>query len=167
MYDTGVSLERLDAEVVPFLSANIEFKDPVLSARGLAKIRTGMRGFHCAFRFELDIHQMTVDVENGRALVDATMQLRSIPGYCYPLRTALVYDFEVDTSGEPRVTHIEEMWMLGDLVANAPLGVGALYDRVLRPASGLFFVGFFWLTTVLRGGRVRPSRPGERGAVPG
>jgi hypothetical protein len=163
MYDTGVSLGQLEEEVVPFLSEKIGFKDPVLSARGLSKIRTGVRGFHCAFRFELDIHQMTVDVEKGRALVDATMQLRSVPGYCYPLRTMLVYDFEIDSAGEPRITQIEEMWTLGDLFANAPLGVGAVYDRILRPTAGVFFLGFFWLTTLLRGGRVRPSRPDEQG----
>jgi hypothetical protein len=159
MYDTGVSLDQLEAEVVPFFAEDIAFVDPAVSARGLSKVRTGMRGFHCAFKFELDIHQMTVDAERGRALVDATMNLRSIPGYCYPLRTTLVYDFEVDASGEPRITRIEEMWALGDLVANAPLGIGALYDRVFRPASGVLFLGFFWLTTVLRRGRVRPSRP--------
>lgn len=158
MYDTGVSLEQLEAEVVPYFADGIGFKDPVLSARGRSKVRVGMRGFHCAFRFELDIHQMTVDARTGRALIDATMNLRSIPGYCYPLRTMLVYDFDVDASGEPRITHIEEIWSLGDLVANAPLGVGAIYDRFLRPSSGVLFLGFFWLTTVLRRGRVRPSR---------
>ena len=102
---------------------------------------------------------MTVDEKNGRALVDATMHLRSIPGYAYPLRTMLVYRFRLDAAGKLCITEIEEIWALGDLLENAPLGIGALYDRVFRPVSGALFLGFFWLTTVLRRGRVRVSRP--------
>lgn len=161
MYDTGVSLDVLEQEVCPYLAPNVAFKDPVLRAEGFNKIRIGMRGFHCAFKFELDIHQFAVklDGQRGRVLVDAHMNLRSVPGYMYPLRTTLVYDFVVDHDGDPLIENIEEMWPIGDLFANAPLGIGLLYGRLLRRISGAGFLGFFWLTTKLRGGRVRPSRP--------
>jgi hypothetical protein len=161
MYDTGVSLEELEREVCPYFSPDIAFLDPAVRTRGFSQVRTGMRGFHCAFKFELDIRQLSVQQEGarGRAIVDGTMNLRSLPGYCYPLRTILVYDFAIDSMGEILIDRIEEMWPLGDLLAHLPLGLGALYGRLFRSISGVGLLGFFWLTTVLRRGRVRPSRP--------
>jgi hypothetical protein len=160
MYDTGVPLYQLEREVLPYLAAEVSFVDPAVRGRGYDKIRIGLRGFHTAFRFHFDVTQMSVQMEagRGRALIDGVMHLGSVPGYSYPLRTVLVYEFTLREDGAVRIESIEELWPLGDLFANAPLGLGKLYGRLFRTVSGLGFLGFFWLTTVLRKGRVRPSR---------
>jgi|SRR5476649_2935140 hypothetical protein len=160
MYDTGVPLEQLEREVLPYLTAEVSFVDPAVRGRGFDKIRIGLRGFHTAFKFHFDITQMSVGMTEGRgrALIDGTMHLGSVPGYSYPLRTVLVYEFTLREDGAVRVHAIEEMWPLGDLLANAPLGLGKLYGGVFRTVSGMGFLGFFWLTTVLRRGQVRQSR---------
>jgi hypothetical protein len=62
MYDTGVSLQQLESEVCPYLSPTISFVDPVLRATGFKRIRIGLRGFHCAFKFDLDIRQMSIEL---------------------------------------------------------------------------------------------------------
>jgi hypothetical protein len=156
MYDTGVPLDELEREVLPFLAAEVSFVDPAVRGKGFDKIRVGLRGFHTAFKFHFDITQMSV--QNGRALIDGVMHLRPLGSYSYPLRTVLVYEFELREDGAVRVTSIEEMWPIGDLLANAPLGLGKLYGNAFRTVSGMGFLGFFWLTTVLRRGRVRQSR---------
>ena len=160
MYDTGVPLDELEREVLPYLAAEVSFVDPAVRGRGFDKIRVGLRGFHTAFKFHFDITQMSVQIDQarGRALIDGVMHLRSLPGYSYPLRTVLVYEFALRDDGAVRVTSIEEMWPLGDLFANAPLGLGKLYGKIFRTVSGLGFLGFFWLTTLLRRGQVRQSR---------
>jgi hypothetical protein len=160
MYDTGVPLDELEREVCPYLAAEVSFVDPAVRARGFDKIRVGLRGFHAAFKFHFDIAQLSVQLDSGkgRALIDGTMHLRSVPGYSYPLRTVLIYEFTLREDGAVRITSIEELWPLGDLLANAPLGLGALYGRVFRTVSGIGFLAFFRLATVLRGGRVRQSR---------
>ncbi|HEX4383680.1 MAG TPA: hypothetical protein VH083_12045 [Myxococcales bacterium] len=160
MYDTGVPLDELEREVIPFLSAEVSFVDPAVRGHGFDKIRVGLRGFHTAFKFHFDITQMSVQISEGRgrALIDGVMHLRPVPGYTYPLRTVLVYEFTLREDGAVRVTSIEEMWPIGDLLANAPLGLGKLYGTAFRTVSGMGFLGFFWLTTVLRRGRVRQSR---------
>jgi hypothetical protein len=160
MYDTGVPLDQLEREVLPYLAAEVSFVDPAVSGRGFDKIRVGLRGFHTAFKFHFDITQMSVqNVEGrGRALIDGVMHLRPVGSYTYPLRTVLVYEFTLRDDGAVRVTSIEEMWPVGDLLANAPLGLGKLYGKAFRTVSGMGFLGFFWLTTVLRRGQVRQSR---------
>ncbi len=161
MYDTEVPLSTLDERVVPFLAPDVSFTDPWLTARGLNRIRAGMRGFHCAFRFDLVVSQLDVLLdeggEGGRVLVDGVMRLRSIPRYEYPLRTFLVLEF-VLTGGRPLVTHLDEMWSFGHMIRHAPLGVGLFYDRVFRPAAGWFFEGFFRLACAVRGGPPEPGR---------
>jgi hypothetical protein len=156
MYDTGVPLDQLEREVLPYLSAEVSFVDPAVRGRGFDKIRHGLRGFHTAFKFHFDITQMSV--QNGRALIDGVMHLRPVAGYTYPLRTVLVYEFTLRDDGAVRVTSIEEMWPIGDLLANAPLGLGKLYGKVFRGAFGLGLSGFFRAVTALRRGQVRQSR---------
>jgi hypothetical protein len=151
MYDTRVPIGVLRARVAPYLGRDVVFVDPWIHARGGRKFWTGLAGFHCTFRFDLDISQIGVEVEGerGRAILDGMMNLRQLGFYTYPLRTILVYDF-VLTGGEPeiRIEKLEEMWSFADMIANAPL-VGWFYDRVFRRASGYFFTAFFWLSCAL------------------
>jgi hypothetical protein len=159
MYDTSVPLSVLEEKVCPYLADDVAFVDPAVKAHGYRKVRTGLRGFHCAFWFDFDIHDLHVRMHannsSGQALASGVMNLRSIPGYVYPLRTHLVYDFVLGESGSLTITRVEEMWSLGDLIENAPLGIGKIYDGVLRPLAGYFLVGFFWLTCRLKGGKSR------------
>lgn len=161
MYDTEVALSVLEERVCPYLAPDVGFSDPWLRARGLARFKTGLFGFHCAFRFDFTIRQLGVRLnpsgDGGRVLVEGVMNLRSIPGYVYPLRTILVYDF-VFVGVEPDITSQEEMWSFADLFLNAPLLVGRFYDGLFRPAAGVFFLGFFRLACYLRR---RPSSGGE------
>lgn len=170
MYDTGVPIPVLRERVFPYLSPDIEFVDPWLVARGRERFEAGLPGFHCAFRFDFDIAQIGVALdargEGGRAMVDGTMNLRSIPSYTYPLRTILVYDFALGRGARGLlIDRQEEMWSFGDMLAHAPFPVGWLYRDVFRPASGRFFTAFFRLSCALSAGRVRPSRPASRPCV--
>jgi hypothetical protein len=157
MYDTRVPLDVLDEKVCPYLAPGVGFVDPWIRARGFQRFRAGLRGFHCAFRFELDVHQLAAQVSpdgrRGRALVEGMMNLRSVPGLVYPLRTILVLEFDVGADGEPRLTDLEEMWSLADMIRHLPGGIGRLYQDVFRVWSGRFFSGFFWLACKLRGQR--------------
>src|SRR3989338_10486687 len=107
MYDTSVPLSILEEKICPYLAPDVVFGDPWLRSQGHQKIRMGMRGFHCAFRFEFDIHQLAIqpnkDGRGGRALIEGVMNLRAILGYVYPLRSILTYDFTLNEQGEPRI----------------------------------------------------------------
>lgn len=153
MYDTAVSKSELEERVCPFLAADIEFSDPWLRADGLARFKTGLFGFHDAFRFDLTINHMAVMKnsrgDGGQVLVEGVMNLRSIPGYMYPLRTILLYDFTLAGS-EVHITRLEEMWSFGDMILKAPLLAGRFYDQLFRPAAAVFFDGFFRLATFVR-----------------
>ena len=54
MYDTSVPLSTLEERVIPYLSPSVAFIDPWILARGKRKFRIGVRGFHCALRFDFD-----------------------------------------------------------------------------------------------------------------
>ena len=155
MYDTRVPLAALEARVVPYLGPDVVFVDPWLVAHGKDRFRIGARGFHCAFRFDFDIFQVGVTLDDrgdgGRALVDGVMNLRQLGFYTYPLRTILHYNFTLP-EGRLQIERLEEMWSFGDMIASLPLGVGWLYRNGFRPAAGHFFTAFFWLSCALRGG---------------
>lgn len=161
MYDTGVPLAVLEERVIPCLAPGVVFVDPWLVGRRREIVGNGLRGFHCAFRFDFEIFQIGVTLnergDRGRALVDGVMNLRQLRVYTYPLRTILVYDFALIEGGRGlRIEKLEEMWSFGDMIAEAPLLVGWSYRNVFRPAAGVFFTVFFWLSCVLRRGRAQP-----------
>lgn len=153
MYDTSVPIPTLEERVYPYLAPDIEFVDPWILARGRGKFETGLRGFHCVIRFDFDIFQLAVRMnergDGGRAMVDGVMNLRQLRFYTYPLRTILVYDFRLtEGDGALQITRLEEMWSFADMIANAPL-VGRLYDGVFRRGAGYFFTAMFWLSCAL------------------
>lgn len=169
MYDTSVPIPILKERVHPHLAPDIEFIDGILTATGAAKFKTGLSGFHCVFFFDFDIFQSSVklsaDGSSGRAMVDGVMNLRTVPGYTYPLRTILVYDFVLLDGGTRfQITRQEEMWSYGDLLENAPL-IGRLFQAGRRIA-GYFFTGFFWLGATLRKHQALPSRRQQGGKRP-
>jgi hypothetical protein len=90
--------------------------------------------------------------------VDGVMNLRQLRFYTYPLRTILVYDFAVTADGL-RIRRLEEMWSFADMIANAPLLVGRLYQGAFRPLAGAFFVRAFRLACAVRAVLER-ARPG-------
>jgi hypothetical protein len=154
MYDTRVPRATLEERAIPLLALNVEFVDPWLRARTRRVFAIGLRGFHCVIRFDFDIFQLGVHLnergDGGHAIVDGVMNLRQLGFYTYPLRTILVYDFVLSGDGEElQITKLEEMWGFGDMIANAPLLVGHAYDGILRPAWGHFFTGLFWLACKL------------------
>src|SRR5262249_8757521 len=87
LYDTSVPLATLEERVVPYLSPRVAFIDPWIIARGRRKFRIGLRGFHCAIRFDFEIKQLAVELDGrrGRALVEGVMNLRQLRVYTYPL----------------------------------------------------------------------------------
>lgn len=148
MYTTSVPLSTLEDEVVPYLAPNIEFVDPWVRVRGGAKIRTGLRGFHCIIHFDFDVFQLNVQLnearDGGRVIIDGVMNLRQLRFYTYPLRTILVYDFVMTDEGRSfQVTKLEEMWSFGDLIQNAPV-LGRFYEG-FRFVSGYVILSIFWL----------------------
>ncbi|HRI65574.1 MAG TPA: hypothetical protein PK156_15100 [Polyangium sp.] len=159
LYDTSVPMDVVTREIFPYLSSNVEFLDPLVRVRGWRTFEKGRRGFHCTFKFDFDIAQVGIQLdergERGRAMVDGIMNLRSLIIYTYPLRTMLVYDFELK-SEEPglTITRIEELWSFGDLIANVPM-VGGLYDAARR-ANGHLILGLFGLSCAIAK-RLRPS----------
>lgn len=146
LYDTAVPMNVVRREVFPYFSHNIVFLDPLVHIQGWQKFADGRRGFHCTFKFDFDIIQLGVQLNNrndgGRVLVDGIMNLRSLIFYTYPLRTMLVYEFRL-TKNAPGVsiTRLEEMWSTGDLFANVPV-LGRAYDGVRR-GFGWFILGLF------------------------
>lgn len=148
LYDTSVPLDQLDREVIPHMAPDIEFLDPWVHVRGLEAFRTGLRGFHCAIHFDFDVLQVAVQRsfggEKARVIVDGVMNLRQLQVYVYPLRTTLVYDVALsDDAKSFTVERLDEMWSLGDLIANVPVA-GRAYD-LGRRAWGRFFQVTFGL----------------------
>lgn len=146
LYDTSVPLGVLERDVVPLLASDIEFLDPWVHVFGADAFRAGLRGFHCVIRFDFDVAQADVQLDaatgRGRAIVDGVMNLRQLRAYTYPLRTTLVYDFRLTSDRRSfEVTRLDEMWSLGDLLANLPVA-GEAYD-LGRRAWGAFFVAAF------------------------
>lgn len=66
--------------MLPHVAPDIEFWDPWVHVRGKSIFRTGLRGFHCAIRFDVEILQLDVRVnergDGGRVLVDGREALR-------------------------------------------------------------------------------------------
>ena len=144
LYDTRVPAATLDAEVLPYLAEQVRFTDPWQSGVGRRNYRLGAAGFHCAFRFDFEVSQVSValdkDERSGRAIVDGVMKLKALaPFYTYPLRTMLVYRFQVTGEGEPLVTEHEEMWSVADMIEALPI-LGGVYARVFRPAFAQAFL---------------------------
>jgi hypothetical protein len=143
---------ELREKVYPHLAPGIVFRDPWVRASGLPQFWVGLRGFHAIIRFDFEIFQLAVQLnergDGGRVLVDGVMNLKQLVVYTYPLRTQLVYEFELTPDGESfQITSLEEMWSLGDFIANAP-GVGRAYEG-FRWASGYLFTGMFWLAATV------------------
>jgi len=161
MYTTSVPLSTLEEEVIPCLSPDIQFVDPWVRVRGIQRFLAGLRGFHCVIRFDFDIVQLDVKLnearDGGRAMVDGVMNLRQLRFYNYPLRTILVYDFVMTDGGRNlQITKVEEMWSLGDMLQNAPL-IGRVYE-VFRVISGYTISTMFWLACAISA-KSRGSRP--------
>lgn len=147
LYDTSVTQERLDTEVMPFIDEAVTFKDPWQADSGKARYRAGLGGFHAMFRFVFEFRQVSVslnsDHSGGRAIVDGVMQLKQFsPLFTYPLRTILVYDFVIPDPSKPDqflITTHEEMWSFGDMIEAVPL-VGRWYARAFRPGFAKGFL---------------------------
>lgn len=168
LYTTSIPVPELREKVYPHLAPTVVFRDPWVRASGLQQFWVGLRGFHAVIRFDFDIFQLAVELnergDGGRVLVDGVMNLRQLVVYTYPLRTQLVYEFDLSPDGESfQITSLEEMWSLGDLIANAP-GVGVAYEG-FRWASGYFFTAMFWLAAnvveKLPSGRMPLARNGS------
>jgi hypothetical protein len=152
LYTTSVPVPELREKVYPHLAPSIVFRDPWARASGLQQFWVGLRGFHAVIRFDFEIFQLAVELnergDGGRVLVDGVMNLKQLVVYTYPLRTQLVYEFEITPDGESfQITSLEEMWSLGDFIANAP-GVGFAYEG-FRWACGYLFTGMFWLAAAV------------------
>lgn len=159
LYDTNVTLGVLERELVPYLAPDVEFVDPLVHAWGQDIFRTGLRGFHCAIHFNFEAFQIDVQVNRsagtGRVLVDGIMHLRQLVVYTYPLRTVLVIDFRLTDGGRGfQITRLDEMWSLGDLLANVP-GIGRIYD-VSRRIFGQGLARLFHLSCEVAT-RLRPA----------
>jgi hypothetical protein len=148
LYDTTVSPQRLEEEVLPLLDAGVTFKDPWQIGVGRDKYVVGMKGFHAMFDFRFEFHQVSVSLDaqatSGRALVDGVMHLWQSRRFSYPLRTILRYDFTLASAAGAtapllQVTTHEEMWSLGDMIEALPL-VGRLYAGAFRPAFARGFL---------------------------
>ncbi len=152
----------------PSLGPDIEFVDPWVLLCGRNKFETGLRGFHCVIRFDFEIRELAIRLDEradaGRALVDGVMNLRQIPLYTYPLRTILVYDFALTEDGGLQIKRLEEMWSFGDMVERAPFLVGRFYDAVFRPAAVRVLTALFRLACALFEGR-RGGTPDDHGCM--
>lgn len=158
LYDTRVSEEMLEQEVLPWLAEDVTFTDPWQSGQGIEVYRKGAAAFHTMLRFDFDVFQLNVQLNShartGRAIVDGVMNLRQLSWlYTYPLRTILVYDFTL--LDVPRgdvqflIHHHEEMWSLGDMIEAVP-GVGWFYGNVFRKAFSKGFLAAGALAKRLR-----------------
>jgi hypothetical protein len=161
LYDTEVPLCDLSEKVYPYMSEDVVFKDPWQVTKGKRRYMNGGDGFHCGINFTFDIYQLSVkmneqDPMKGRCLVDGTMnldQLRAvlrIP-YTYPLRTQLVYEFELNPDDETKflITVHEEMWSFADMLFNLPLGVGWMYDKFRIIMGHYVLFTFFYLCCLI------------------
>jgi hypothetical protein len=147
LYDTSFPVERMEREVAPHIAENVTFKDPWQFGKGKPAYRLGIAGFHAMFRFDFESRQVSVqlnaDGNGGRALVDGVMHLKQFEIlFVYPLRTLLVFDFNLPTPNDPAnflITAHEEMWSVGDMIEAAPL-VGGFYARIFRPTFAWGFL---------------------------
>ena len=148
LYDTRVPADVLREEVMPFVGEDVVFVDPWQTGGGREVYERGAAGFHCMLRFDFDITQLNVQLDEGqrkgRAIVDGVMNLRQFSWlYTYPLRTILVYDFTLEASEggalRPVIHKHEEMWSLGDMIEAVP-GVGWVYAKLFRPAFSRGFL---------------------------
>ena len=160
LYDTSVPASVLQEKVYPYLAPDIEFRDPWVKASGLRHFWIGLKGFHAVIRFKFEIAQIAVQLnergDGGRVLVDGVMQLNQLVVYTYPLRTQLVYEFTMTPDGARlQFTSLEEMWSLGDLIANAP-GLARPYE-VYRRFFGYLFGGLFWIAATAEDLRTRAA----------
>ena len=64
LYDTRVPAEQVDREVRPFCDELIRFTDPWQRGTGLANYRLGVAGFHAMFKFDLEILQLNVALQD-------------------------------------------------------------------------------------------------------
>jgi ketosteroid isomerase-like protein len=159
LYDTSIDTLRVDAEMAPLLADDVTFTDPWQTGTGKANYRLGAAGFHAMFKFELDIHQVGVQLSDdgatGRAIVEGVMKLRPLGKlFMYPLRTILIYDFAV-TDAQAAVPGVqirahEEMWSIADMITALPL-TGWVYRHAFRPAFSRGFLAASWLTARARG----------------
>jgi hypothetical protein len=167
LYDTRVSPQQLEDQVLPLLAEQVTFKDPWQVGVGRDKYTVGMKGFHAMFDFRFEFHQVGVALDaratGGRALVDGVMHLRqSSRVFTYPLRTILRYDFTLAPHGEAavpllQITAHEEMWSLGDMIESLPV-VGRIYAGAFRPAFARGFLAASRLASRWAGGR-KPGTP--------
>jgi hypothetical protein len=147
LYDTSITREQMESEVVPHLSADVTFKDPWQRGVGKDAYRLGMAGFHAMFRFDFEVHQLNVslapDGRTGRTIVDGVMQLRQLgPRFTYPLRTILTFTFTVADPDQPAqflVAAHEEMWSLADMIEAVPV-LGRIYAQLFRPTFAKGFL---------------------------
>lgn len=166
LYDTRVPSDVLNEEVMPFVGEDIVFVDPWQTGGGREVYQRGAAGFHCMLRFDFDITQINVqldeDQRKGRAIVDGVMNLKQLSWlYTYPLRTILVYDFTLEAPSEdgeplPVIHKHEEMWSLGDMIEAVP-GVGWLYARLFRPAFSHGFLAASAFCAWRKGARSSPA----------
>lgn len=148
LYDTSVSEQVLEEEVLPWLAEDIQFTDPWQHGEGLALYRKGAAAFHAMFKFDFDVYQLNVQLNanarTGRVIVDGVMNLRQFSWlYTFPLRTILVYDFTLLDPPRGQVTFLihnhEEMWSVGDMIEAVP-ALGWFYKRVFRTAFSKGFI---------------------------
>jgi hypothetical protein len=160
LYDTAVPASVLRDKVYPALAPDIQFRDPWVKASGLRHFWIGLKGFHAVIRFNFDILQIAVDLnergDGGRVLVDGVMNLNQLVVYTYPLRTQLVYEFTITPDGDRlQITSLEEMWSFGDLIENIP-GMKLPYE-VYRRFFGYLFGGMFWIAATAEDLRTRAA----------
>ena len=157
LYDTDIEFSVLEKDVWPVLSNDIVFKDPWQVTNGIKKYRIGAKGFHASFYFNFDIFQLDVSLDEnepskGRCMVDGVMNLNPLKfiGFSYPLRTILVYHFEILDGEEPHflIREHEEMWSFACLIHNLPLGIGRCYN-VFRWIFGILFSLYCWTMCTL------------------
>jgi hypothetical protein len=160
LYDTEVAPSVVDEEIRPYLAESVSFTDPWQQASGREKYRLGAAGFHAMFKFHFEFFQLHVDLDaantRGRALVDGIMHLKMLsPLYTFPLRTMLVYEFELTNAAAPggpefSIRSHEEMWSVGDLLASLP-AAGWLYRRLFRRAFSYGFLAASYLSCRAKG----------------
>lgn len=148
-YDTSVPPQEVHNFMEPLIADNVEFKDPWQRGFGKQRYLLGQKGFHDMFYFDFTVHQLNVDVSSdltrGRAMVDGVMNLRQLQIYTYPLRTILVYEFDLECEQEVklRIHHHQEMWSFGDMIENLPI-IGSAYNLFRK----VFAEGFLLCSTL-------------------
>jgi hypothetical protein len=122
LYTTSVPNPVLEQQVLPYISKNIIFKDPLQEVNGKELYRISMKGFHNMFHFTFDTFQLNVklndDGKTGRCIVDGIMNFKQFSWiYTYPLRSILIFEFRLlnnQTIDEPQfeIFRHEEMWFV-------------------------------------------------------